>query len=115
MKKKSLASLIIALYAINGIYAQDTIVKRNNETIIANILEVASNTVKYKRFDLPEGPMFTIYKSDIVSIRYVNGIIDVFNPAPVVSQPKKIIPAPDLGPDYTLSMTDGTRLKGKIR
>jgi hypothetical protein len=40
---------------------------------------VGHSEVKYKKHDSPNGPVFTILKSDIFMIRYENGSKDVFN------------------------------------
>lgn len=71
--------LFCAVALISSAYSQDYIMKKNGEEIKAIISEVGQSEVKYKKHDLPNGPVFTILKSDIFMIRYENGSKDVFN------------------------------------
>lgn len=71
MKKLSIALLLVVTTA--SIYAQDIITKKNGEEIKVKITEVNPSEVKYKGFDNPNGPSFTISKSDIFLIKYENG------------------------------------------
>ena len=77
--KKSMFLLFCAVALISSAYSQDYIMKKNGEEIKAIISEVGQSEVKYKKHDLPNGPVFTILKSDIFMIRYENGSKDVFN------------------------------------
>ena len=58
--------------------AQDTILKRTNEKIIAKVLEVNQVEVKYKKFNFQDGPTYIVAKNDIKSIIYSNGSKEVF-------------------------------------
>ena len=79
--KKTLASIIVLCISIIAVNAQDVIVKKDGSTILSKILEVNPNDVKYKKFSNPNGPTYTIIKSEIMSINYENGDKDVFNTA----------------------------------
>ncbi len=74
---------------ITGAYSQDYIMKKNGEEIKAIISEVGHSEVKYKKHDSPNGPVFTILKSDIFMIRYENGSKDVFNESSSVKPVEK--------------------------
>ena len=60
---------ILLTLMINKIYAQDIIVKKDNETIKAKIIEVGTTEIKYKLFDSPDGPTFTINKREVKSMK----------------------------------------------
>jgi|GEM_PF-589519 len=60
---------IILLITSATINAQDLIIKKNNETIKAKILEVGTTEIKYKLFDSPDGPTFTINKREIKTMK----------------------------------------------
>jgi hypothetical protein len=51
---------------------------KNGTEIQAVISEITTNVVKYKRFDNPTGPNFTLNKSQISKVVYQNGTIDQF-------------------------------------
>ena len=57
--------------------AQDTICSRKGDKIIAHVLEVGE-TVRFKRADIPEGPVYVMPRSEISTIRYANGARDIF-------------------------------------
>lgn len=59
--------------------AQDIIIKKDAEEIKAKILEIGDNDVTYKKFSNPDGPTYTIPKSDIFMIKYQNGEKETFN------------------------------------
>lgn len=59
-------------------FSQDTITNRSKEAIPAKVLEVTKTEVKYKKADNPDGPAFTMDKSDVLMIRYANGTRDLF-------------------------------------
>lgn len=77
---KKLVLLLFCLVAFVSVtFSQDYIVRKNGDEIKAIISEVGHTEVKYKKFDLPNGPVFSILKSDLFMIRYQNGSKDVFN------------------------------------
>jgi hypothetical protein len=59
-------------------FSQDTIVLISNQVVIAKISEINSTEIKYKRFDMQDGPDFIEKKSKIKMIRYKNGTVDNF-------------------------------------
>ena len=59
--------------------AQDVITTKDGTDIKAKIIEVTSNEVKYKKLSNPNGPLFTINKSEILIIRYENGENEVIS------------------------------------
>ena len=68
---------------------QDIIILRNGNEIQAMVSEIGIDDVTYKRFDNPNGPTYTLKKSEIFMIRYANGSKDVFtdNTVPTVLPP----------------------------
>jgi hypothetical protein len=98
--------------------AQDTIIKKNNDVILAKIIEISPSEIKYNRFDIPNGPAYSIRRDELLRIKYKNGIVDEFSGQKPVSTTittatKEEKPV-DMSPRYILTMTDGTQLKGKI-
>jgi len=80
-------------------FAQDVITLKNGDDIQALVQKIGEVDVKYKKFDNPNGPNYTLKKAEIFMIRYANGSRDVFadntRPSPPVtkttSDPKEII------------------------
>jgi len=75
--------------SIANTFAQDVITLRNGDEIKALVQEIGDEDVKYKMYENPNGPNYTLKKSGIFMIRYANGSRDVFtdNAAPVTSAP----------------------------
>lgn len=63
----------------SSIFAQDVIVKKDRTTILSKVLEVNMSDIKYKKYSNLNGPVYTITKSDLQSINYENGEMDVFD------------------------------------
>lgn len=83
MKDKHFFSVLASLMLISvTVNAQDVITLRSGDEIQAKITEVTPTEIKYKRFDNPDGPTFTINKSDAFMLKYENGTKDVFNEEP---------------------------------
>ena len=55
----------------------DNIILKDGNEISAKIIEITPDLVKYKKCGKPDGPMFTIYKSDILMLRYADGTKDI--------------------------------------
>jgi hypothetical protein len=78
MLKKILFTITTSL-TIANCFSQDVITKKSSEDIQAKIMEVTTTEIKYKKYDNPNGPTFTLLKSDVLMIRYENGSKDVFS------------------------------------
>ena len=74
---------ILLLFALIGfgtaVMAQDLIITKDKAKIYATVTEVNENDIRYKLFDNPSGPVYFLKKSEIASILYENGYVDVFN------------------------------------
>jgi hypothetical protein len=76
---------MLVLFSEFLLFGQDVIVKKNGEEIKAKVEEVLNYDIKYHRFDNLTGPLYTISKSEVASVKYENGTVDSFAniPAPV--------------------------------
>lgn len=73
MKKNVVLTLflLISMSFIAG--AQDVIYKTNGSKEEAKILLVGDKEIQYKKFNNPEGPVYSMNKSEIMMITYENG------------------------------------------
>lgn len=79
---------IISLVFWGKLFAQDTIITVNNNRILAKIMEVGTEQIKYKKAEFIDGPTYIQNKSEIKSIHYSNGTkedfaVQVPKPAPL--------------------------------
>ena len=57
----------------------DLMVLKNGEIVKSNISEIDETSIKYKRLDNLNGPLYTIPKNQVYLINYKNGSSDLFN------------------------------------
>lgn len=83
IKRQHMRKMVLSMLLASGAFlsgnSQDIIQGVNGEKIKAKVLEINPSEIKYKRFDNPDGPTYTILKADVGSIQYPNGTIDVFS------------------------------------
>lgn len=76
---KKVFSMLMLLCLTMTVVAQDIVVKKDGTTIKAQVTEVSRTEIKYKRFDNPKGPVYTISVTELLAINYENGNTESFN------------------------------------
>jgi hypothetical protein len=71
-----LTNFVLFLLITGVCAAQDSIVFLNKNVVIAVVREVGVSSVKYKKFENPEGPDYVTNKTEINYIRYKSGNVD---------------------------------------
>ena len=61
--------------------AQDLLTKRNGDEVAVKVIEITPSEIRYRRSDNPDGPLISVWKSDVFMVRYANGTKEVFTPA----------------------------------
>jgi uncharacterized protein (TIGR02145 family) len=74
--------LIIACTGVSRAFSQDIIHLKNGNEIKASVREIETDVIKYKRSDNPDGPVYSLQKSEISTIIYANGTRDEFDKMP---------------------------------
>ena len=93
---KTFFSTILLSTVLLSVSAQDLIVKNDKTEIKAKIEELTETTIKYKKFEMLDGPTYNINKRDIFMIIYKNGskeYMEVSKPEegkPINSQVEKV-------------------------
>jgi len=87
------------------IFGQDIIVTKDAKKIEAKVTEVNVNDIKYKLSINPDGPIYTMPKSDLSSIIYQNGTIDLFEDTKQQTQNLSDIEKSNIAFNF-LSLTD---------
>jgi len=78
MKKFLLLSFLACILASVSANAQDVIVKTDNSTILSKVEEISSESIKYRKWDNLDGPVYVLNISEIISINYSNGTMETF-------------------------------------
>ena len=76
--KRSLLSVMYIIAFSCACFAQDVIVTKDSRKIEAKLTEINIEHVKYRMFNHQDGPVYTLPKSDIVTIIYQNGTVETF-------------------------------------
>lgn len=72
--------LFLIFIFVQSIAAQDTIyTKSDSSLILANILEVNPDNLKYKKYSNIEGPLYTIEKNTISKVVFENGDVETYH------------------------------------
>jgi hypothetical protein len=70
---KRILFLFLTGFLCNLLFSQDIIVKRNGDELKSRVLEITSESIKYKEFEFQDGPIRNIKVSEVFMIIYENG------------------------------------------
>jgi hypothetical protein len=74
MKNLKLQTLfLLSLFLSPSIFSQDTIFFKSKDKIVVFVKEISQTEIQYKKFELPDGPMYVVDKNVIDKIIYKNG------------------------------------------
>jgi hypothetical protein len=118
-----LLSFSIGLFLYASIVAQDIMTLQNGDVKSVKVTEINNVEIKYKDFLNLEGPIRVIYKSDVFSIKYENGVKSVINTATpsainslTVNQPAEVVinkKAEPANPKFDKDSSDFAKTKRK--
>lgn len=81
--KKLFLIVAVALSCIKG-FAQDILTKTNGDKVAVKVIEVSDTDIKFKMFDNQNGPLYSLSRTEVYSVHYINGTMDVFNGQPAI-------------------------------
>ncbi len=75
MKPRILYFLLTVAYFFmrDTAFAQDIIVRLNNDSLKVKVLEVGTDKIKFRRFGMKTGPILEIYKNQVKEVIFENG------------------------------------------
>ncbi len=77
MKNMNIISITFLLVIVSIVMkSQDTIYFKDKSIISSKIIEIGITEIQYHRFDNLTGPIYSVLKKDIKSVKYSNGEID---------------------------------------
>jgi len=103
IKKTMLAVCFIAITC--ACYAQDIIVTKDSRRYNALVTEVNPDNVRFRLYDNQDGPVYSLPKSDIVTIIYRNGYVETFQ---TTAQPAQAAAQAPRATTQTQSSAPGT-------
>ncbi len=93
MKNSKLLLLIVfSLFLSSVMFSQDTIFFKSKDKIVVFVKEVSQKEIQYKKFEMPDGPMYVVDRDVIDKIVYKNGQVEnmtVATAPTVVQQPQE--------------------------
>ncbi len=79
-------------------FCQDIIIKKDKTELKAKVIEIGDDKIKYKKWELQDGPLYSINKTEVFMIIYMNGQREIINQqeSEISStvQPVTMVPAP---------------------
>jgi hypothetical protein len=78
MKKLIYLSLAFLFVSLSSVLAQDKIYKKGGEVIEAKIIEIGVDEIKYRLYNVADGPAYTIEKDRIIKVVYENGRVETY-------------------------------------
>jgi hypothetical protein len=76
--KKLLVFLFFVLFTAVSAKAQDKIYRKGGTVIKAKVTEIGTEEIKYKDYDNPDGPLYTIDKAKVIKVVYENGRVEIY-------------------------------------
>ena len=70
----------IATTPDNPLNPFDVIILTNGEIIHGKVVEVGIELIRYQRTDIPDGPVYEIFRSEVFAISYRNQVTEYFAP-----------------------------------
>lgn len=104
----------------NPVSSFDVIILNDGEIIHGKVVEVGIERIRYQRTDIPDGPVYEIFRSEVFAISYRNKITEYFSPhdqgvfQPGAGETKDSAEAPEQIPDSAQTWYDGMQ-DGELR
>lgn len=121
--QNGLLGLTLCLAVSTSSVAQDIMTLKNGDVKSVKVTEINDTDIKYKDFLNLEGPVRVIYKVDVFSIKYENGVKSVINTnttstfnSITVNQPSEVVinkTAPAADPRFDKDSSDFAKTKRK--
>ena len=92
--------LLIFGFTSTFVVAQDIIIKRNGVEIKSRVIEITSETIKYKDFEFLDGPLRNANISDVFMVIYENGKRETFTP--IQNQSQRVVTANEVPVNYEI-------------
>jgi hypothetical protein len=90
MQSKLIVTIGLLLFSLVS-FCQDIIIKRDKTEMKTRVIEIGDDKIKYKKWELQDGPLYSISKAEVFMIIYANGQRELINqqepPALPVAQP----------------------------
>jgi hypothetical protein len=68
-----LICLLVLSGSVSTTYAQDLLILKSGKELKVSIVEDGTDIIKYREFGDPSGPLYTVAKANVASIRYEKG------------------------------------------
>lgn len=74
----SILALSVLFCTVYTSYSQDVIIRNDKSELKAKVIEITEEALKYKRWEMLDGPLYTIAKKEVFMIVYENGTRETF-------------------------------------
>lgn len=93
-------TILAALFLTIGFKAmgQDVIIKNDKTEINSKVIELTDDVIKYRKFEMLDGPIYSIKKSEVFMIVYKNGMKEYIESKPKVVKSDTVVVATNVQP-----------------
>lgn len=77
--RRGLCLLLLLAFLFISVFADDVLVLRNGDIINVVVKEITQTEIKYQKANNLNGPVYTISKTDAISVKYANGETEKFD------------------------------------
>lgn len=78
----SIFIILLAFYLPTSLFSQDLIVLKNADEIKSKVVEITDISVKYRKWENMNGPIYNLNLREVLFIRYENGTKEVISQEP---------------------------------
>jgi hypothetical protein len=75
---KKIFSIIFILIVNSVLFAQDKLILENGDTLLCKIEEISEQSIKFKKIELLDGPVFNYDINSVKTVIFENGFIETF-------------------------------------
>lgn len=77
---KGVLFIFLTILTLSHAKGQDSLFLQNQSIKLVKILDVTALDIGYRLSDYADGPIFRVNKSEIIKIKYGNGLVEIFHP-----------------------------------
>lgn len=100
----------LTILTLTQVKGQDSLFLQDQSIKLVKILEVTPVDIGYRLRDYADGPIFRVNKTDIIKIKYGNGLVEIFHPT---TKPSNQTPEKDPKTDDPLERVTHLGIKVK--
>lgn len=84
--QKNIITFIVAMLLSVAVSAQDIIIRNDKVEVKSKVLEITEDAIKYKKFEMLDGPTYSLKKTEVFMLMYANGTKEYIENSTAIKQ-----------------------------